>query len=468
MVFSSLPFVYFFFPLVFVLYFIIPNRIWRNVILLIASLLFYAWGEPKFIVLMLAATLCAWVGGLFIHRFSTNGRPGLKKLALAITVILLLCNLFVFKYLNFTVDNLNVLWGGSLSIPSIVLPIGISFYTFQILSYVIDLYRGKVRLQRNFFWLLLYVCFFPQLIAGPIVRYETVEEEILNRRETLDDAVAGTKRFIIGMAKKVLLSNGTAAIADFIYDTPLGAYGTAVYWIAIIAYTLHIYFDFSGYSDMAIGLGRIFGFHFLENFNYPYIARSVTDFWRRWHISLATWFRDYIYIPLGGSRVSKPRWILNTLIVWALTGFWHGANWNFLLWGLYSALFLLLEKFFLGRLLDKLPRIIQWLYTALAILVSMAIFRLTDLSQLAVTLKSMFTWQPTDWVTVIAANTALLESLVWLPLGILCMFPILPKLKFKDTTFGTLLSHGLHLALALICIIFIISSSYNPFIYFRF
>ena len=466
MVFSTTPFVWFFFPLVFVLYFVIPNRIWRNSILLLASLLFYAWGEPKFVLLMVAATLVAWVGGLLIHRFAE--RAGLKKLVFVITVVLLVGNLFVFKYLGFAAENLNVLFGGTLSVPKLILPIGISFYTFQILSYVIDLYRGNVGVQRNFFWLLLYVCFFPQLIAGPIVRYQTIEAEIMDRTETLEDAVTGIKRFIIGLAKKVLIANGTAAVAELIYTTSDPAFGTAVYWIAAVAYTLQIYFDFSGYSDMAIGLGRIFGFHFLENFNYPYLSRSITDFWRRWHISLSTWFRDYIYIPLGGNRVSRPRWIVNILIVWALTGIWHGASWNFLLWGLYYALLLLLEKLVLHKLLDKLPRVIGWVYAMFFVVLGWVLFNLTDFSQLLSALRLMFVWQSTDWVRTVAANSAILEGLVWLPLGILCMFPILPKLKFKDNALGTLLSHGLHLILAAICIVFILSSSYNPFIYFRF
>ena len=467
MVFSSMPFIYFLFPLAFVLYFMIPNRTWRNAVLLAASLFFYAWGEPKFVVTMVASTVVAWVGGLFIHRFTQNNRPSLRKLVYIITVVLLAGNLFVFKYLGFAAENLKILFG-DLSVPNLILPIGISFYTFQILSYVIDLYRGNVGVQRNFFWLLLYLCFFPQLIAGPIVRYQTVEEEIHNRTESLDDVVIGIKRFIIGLAKKVLIANGVAAIAEYIYANPKPAFGTAVYWIAAIAYTLQIYFDFSGYSDMAIGLGRMFGFHFLENFNYPYISTSITDFWRRWHISLSTWFRDYIYIPLGGNRVNKPRWIVNILVVWGLTGLWHGASWNFILWGLYYAVLLLLEKLLLHKLLDKLPRFIRWVYAMFLVVLGWVLFNLTDLSRLTDVLKSMFVWQSTDWLGVISGNSALLETIIWLPLGILCMLPILPKLKFKDTLFGTVLSHGLHLILAGICIIFIISSSYNPFIYFRF
>ena len=299
MVFSSITFVYAFFPLVAVAYYLSKNRVYRNVVLLLASLLFYSWGEPRFLLLMLAATLAAYCGGLLMERSTAH-----KRLILIVTVVLLVGNLFVFKYLNFFSENLSALFGWR-ALPKLTLPIGISFYTFQILSYVIDLYRGEIRVQRNYFYLLLYVSFFPQLIAGPIVRYETVEQEILERRESIDDVAAGLRRFILGLAKKVILANNIARIAETIYAGDSAVYGTTLYWLAAVAYALQIYFDFSGYSDMAIGLGRMFGFHFLENFDHPYTALSITDFWRRWHISLSTWFRDYVYIPLGGNRVKK-------------------------------------------------------------------------------------------------------------------------------------------------------------------
>ena len=299
MVFSSITFVYAFFPLVAAAYYLSKNRVYRNVVLLLASLLFYSWGEPRFLLLMLAATLAAYCGGLLMERSTAH-----KRLILIVTVVLLVGNLFVFKYLNFFSENLSALFGWR-ALPKLTLPIGISFYTFQILSYVIDLYRGEIRVQRNYFYLLLYVSFFPQLIAGPIVRYETVEQEILERRESIDDVAAGLRRFILGLAKKVILANNIARIAETIYAGDSAVYGTALYWLAAVAYALQIYFDFSGYSDMAIGLGRMFGFHFLENFDHPYTALSITDFWRRWHISLSTWFRDYVYIPLGGNRVKK-------------------------------------------------------------------------------------------------------------------------------------------------------------------
>ena len=465
MVFSSLTFLFFFFPVVCVLYFLCKNRVYRNVVLLIASLVFYSWGEPKYILLMLAATLAAYLGGLLIDHWRTS--PRRAKAACIVTSLLLVANLFVFKYLNFVVENLNLL-GLPVKLQQITLPIGISFYTFQILSYVIDLYRGQVRLQKNFFYLALYVCFFPQLIAGPIVRYQTVEHEIRGRQETLDDIDAGLRRFIIGLAKKVILANNIAVISETIYAADPAVFGSAMYWIAALCYALQIYFDFSGYSDMAIGIGRIFGFHFLENFRDPYAACSITDFWRRWHISLSSWFRDYIYIPLGGNRVSKGRWIRNILVVWGLTGFWHGAQWNFLLWGLYYAALLLLEKLLLHKWLEKLPRFFQWLYAMILVLVGWVMFNLTDFSQMLDALAMMFTFQATDWIGVIAADTSLLYGLIYLPLGILCCLPQWRRIRLDRSAGAQMVSRLAHLALLALCVIFLLSSTYNPFIYFRF
>lgn len=468
MVFSTLPFVYAFFPAVFLLYFVWNNRVWRNAVLLAASLVFYAWGEPRLLSLMLLATLAAYLGGLLMERWKNEQTR--KKTAFIVTVGLLVANLFVFKYLNFAADNLNLLLGGGLDLPDIALPIGISFYTFQILSYVIDLYRGKVAVQRNYCYLLLYVSFFPQLIAGPIVRYQTVEHEIRERRENLDDMAAGARRFIQGLAKKAVMANAAGALAETIYAGDPALYGTAMYWVAAVAYTLQIYFDFSGYSDMAIGLGRIFGFHFLENFDHPYIATSITEFWRRWHISLSTWFRDYIYIPLGGNRVGKPRWMLNIFIVWGLTGFWHGAQWNFLLWGLYYAVLLLTEKLWLQKLLDKLPKFVGWLYAMFFVVVGWVLFNLTDFSRLLAALGQMFTYHSTDWVGMAAADMSVLYGLFFLPLGLVWMLPMPQKLRLSDydSPAALAVNNLLHLALAGVCVVAIISSKYNPFIYFRF
>lgn len=468
MVFSTMTFLFFFLPLLLITYFLIPNRVYKNGVLLVFSLLFYGWGEPKYILLMLAASLVAYVGGLLICRFEGQQKPRARKAAFIVTVCLLVANLFVFKYLNFAVDNLNKLPGVALKLQEIALPIGISFYTFQILSYVIDLYRHEIRLQKNYFYLTLYVCFFPQLIAGPIVRYQTVEDEIQTRRETLADATYGLRRFAVGLAKKAVIANNVGAIAATVYEGDPAVFGTGWYWLAAVAYALQIYFDFSGYSDMAIGLGRIFGFHFLENFNYPYIATSITDFWRRWHISLSTWFRDYIYIPLGGNRVKKSRWIFNICVVWALTGFWHGAQWNFLLWGVYYAVLLLAEKLFLYKLLDKLPKLVRWLYTFGLVLIGWVLFNLTDLSRMLAALAHMFSFSFHSPLAAVAANSEVLYALVYLPLGILCMFPWAKKIKFKDTVLSNTLQNVACLILLLLSIVFIIGSTYNPFIYFRF
>ena len=464
MVFSSLTFLFLFLPLAVIPYYIWNNRTWRNGLLLVLSLFFYAWGEPKYVVMMVLASVIAYLAGL-----GMTASQGKKKIAIFLTaVVLIVLNLLVFKYTNFFWDNISGLFSMDKEIRQIALPIGISFYTFQILSYVIDLYFGRVALQRNFFHLLLYVSFFPQLIAGPIVRYSTIEEEILHRKESWEDVEAGLKRFILGLAKKVLLANNAAAIAEIIYNGNPEVYGTSMYWLAAFAYTMQIYFDFSGYSDMAIGLGRMFGFHFLENFNYPYVSKSATEFWRRWHISLSSWFRDYVYIPLGGSRVSKAKWVRNILVVWGLTGFWHGAEWNFILWGLYYAALLVLEKFVLGKVLDRLPVVIRWLYAFLVVNLGWVLFNLVDFSQLSHALHTMFLWQPTSLAQVLATDSAVLYGLLYLPVCFLLSFPVFPKLPRKEGPVWALVYDALYGILFLTCIVCIVSSVYNPFIYFRF
>lgn len=466
MLFSSLTFLYFFLPIVIVCYFAFRSRRWRNAVLLVSSLVFYSWGEPKYIFLMLASTFVAWLCGLGIGRFADAKKHSRRILVLSI--VLLIGSLAVFKYLNFFSDNLYVLGLIPKKLRHIALPIGISFYTFQILSYLIDLYRGKVEVQRSWLRFTLYVSFFPQLIAGPIVRYETVEREISSRSENWSDAVYGTRRFIIGLAKKVLIANNVAAVAEAVYAVGEPA-GTVAYWLAAVCYTFQIYFDFSGYSDMAIGLGRIFGFHFLENFDYPYISRSVTEFWRRWHISLSTWFRDYVYIPLGGNRVSKPRFMLNIMIVWALTGFWHGAQWNFLLWGLYYGLLLLCEKLFLKYLIAKLPSFLQWMYTMFFVVVGWVLFDLTDFAELKDALSLMFSFVSTDWTALLAADTSIVFSLLFVLPAAVFSFPIFKKLKVNDKSiFATAAVNACCFILLAACIVCIISSAYNPFIYFRF
>lgn len=468
MVFSSLSFVYAFFPLVVLLYFVCKNRVYRNAVLLLASLFFYAWGEPKYIVVMLCSVFCAYIGGLLIEYFKKKEKKKLSLWAMIVTTAVLVGFLLVFKYLNLFVDTVNSLLRLDITVREIVLPIGISFYTFQILSYVIDLYRGKVQLQKNFFNLLLYVCFFPQLIAGPIVRYETVELELKERKETWDDFVSGVEILILGLAKKVLLANNLAKVADGIYEQGIGNVGTLFAWVAVICYTFQIYFDFSGYSDMAIGLGRMFGFHFPQNFNYPYMATSVTDFWRRWHISLSTWFRDYIYIPLGGNRVKVGRHIFNILVVWALTGFWHGAQWSFLLWGLYYGVLLLIEKFLLAKVLKKVPKPVKWLYTFFLVIIGWVIFSNESIPEIAEVLKALFIPSGASAIKVLASNSNLVPSLISFPFAVVFAFPVAKKLIEGKGVVVTLVREVICVVLLGFCIISLLSSTYNPFIYFRF
>ena len=467
MVFSSQTFLFFFLPLA-GLCALIRSKPVQNALLLIASLIFYAWGEPKMVVLMVLVTLAAYGSGFAIVHF--EARPRAKKAVLIATVVVILGNLVVFKYFNFLCRTFSFL---GLTDPGIALPIGISFYTFQILSYVIDLYRGKIALQRNFFYLLMYVSFFPQLIAGPIVRYETVEQEIRARSVTMDDLAQGFRRFVVGLAKKLLLANQVAQVATIVYSGDPANYGSLMYWLAAVAYTLQIYFDFSGYSDMAIGLGRMFGFHFLENFNYPYISLSVTEFWRRWHISLSTWFRDYVYIPLGGNRRGRARTALNLAIVWALTGLWHGASWNFVIWGLYYGVLIILEKLVLADFREKLPGAAQHIAALLLIVVGWTVFYYTDMGCLGKHLGAMFGIGAaglSDPVTM-----AVIRKYTVLPLiAAIASLPILPRLKAwlgkheKLEGAADIVSLVCLTALMLLSMIFIVGQSYNPFIYFRF
>ena len=466
MVFSSLTFLYLLLPLAVVPYFLISNRRWRNFLLLAVSLLFYSWGEPKYLALLLAATAVTYAGTLAIAACPKGGAA--RHAVLVVTIVLLVADLMYFKYLGFFWENLGRILPLEGALPSIALPLGISFYTFQLLSYLIDVYRGQVDCQRNFFYLLLYVSFFPQLVVGPIVRYGTVADVLRERETSWDEVAAGLKRFILGLAKKVLIANQTAAVADLIYNGSPDIYGTSMYWLAAFAYTMQIYFDFSGYSDMALGLGRMFGFRFDENFDHPYVSLSATEFWRRWHISLSTWFRDYIYIPLGGNRVDRARWVRNILIVWILTGFWHGAQWNFILWGLYYAAFLLLEKLFLAKLLARLPVVVRWLYAFFVVDLGWVLFHLTDFDQLAHALHTMFVWQGTSFAQVLATDASILHGLVWLPLALVCSFPLLDRLPKRRGAAWALAADAVYGVLFLVCVAFILSSSYDPFIYFRF
>ena len=469
MLFSSTTFIFMFLTILLILYFPIKNIKYRNVILLIFSLIFYSWGEPKYIILMLLTVLVAYIFGLLIDKYRKNKRK--SKLFLIISIILILLNLFIFKYLDFSIGIINSIFKSNIGLTNLVLPIGISFYTFQILSYVMDLYRGKVGVQKNYFRLLLYVSFFPQLIAGPIVRYETVEKEISDRTVTINSFIKGFKRFILGLAKKVIIANNVAYFCDFVYSN-FSNYGSSILWVAAICYTLQIYFDFSGYSDMAIGLGKMFGFNFLENFNYPYISTSITDFWRRWHISLSSFFRDYVYIPLGGNRVNKIKFVRNIFIVWLLTGIWHGASYNFILWGLYYAILLLIEKLLTGKIIEKFPKVLKIIYSLFFIIIGWVIFRIENISELTQVIQKMFNFSSSDWTALFKSNMLLITSIPYIIAGIIFSSPIDKWFSKKvDDSNSVLLTIIEDIILGLLfgySIMLLVSSSYNPFIYFRF
>lgn len=469
MVFSSTVFLFAFLPLLLLFYFMASDK-WKNYVLLFFSLIFYAWGEPKFLPIMLFLVTLDYIFAVLIEKTSAKGW---KKFWLVATVASNIGLLAYYKYTMFILENVNGILGTSITIPTIVLPIGISFFTFQAMSYVIDVYRKDVPAQKNPFYVMLYVSLFPQLVAGPIVRYRTVEQEILKRHTSLEDMCEGLERFIIGFVKKIIISNNTGAVADAIYGA--SKIDASMAWLGVFCYTLQIYFDFSAYSDMAIGLGRIFGFHFEENFNFPYISKSITEFWRRWHISLSSWFRDYVYIPLGGNRCSKKRQIFNMLVVWSLTGIWHGASWNFICWGLYYFLFLVVEKYLLKDVLEKVPGILRHIYAFVVVMFGWAMFRADDLSQAWWIIKHMLRMHVTP--EGLAKTTMYLHQYgLYIALGILFSFPVYKKLKEKieaNTSKNTaIIWKGMHytgLLLAfLVGILYLVNSSYNPFIYFRF
>ncbi len=466
MLFSSLTFLFIFLPILIIIYFIAKDK-YKNYILLAASLLFYSWGEPKYILLMILSIIINYYIALLINK-SSNDK--VRKIMLLFSVVLNIGLLFGFKYLNFFITNINNI--GNISIPllNISLPIGISFYSFQILSYVVDVYKKDVKVQRNIFLLGTYISFFPQLIAGPIVRYSTIEQQLAHRKHSLEGVCNGIRRFIVGLGKKVIIANNAAIIADNIFNSNiLNQYGLLILIIGALSYTIQIYYDFSGYSDMAIGLGKIFGFTFLENFNYPYISTSITDFWHRWHISLSTWFRDYVYIPLGGNRCSKLKWIRNIIIVWLLTGFWHGASWNYIIWGLYYAIILLLEKLLIGKYIEKLPKIIQWLYAFILINIGWIIFRLENIEQLKIVFINIFTFKSSNIIDYLLKNYNIFNSFIFVIIGLIFMFPILKQIRLKKyiNVYSLLRDTGLIIIL-LLSIGALINNTYNPFIYFRF
>ncbi len=470
MVFSSLLFLFRFLPLVLGIYFLAPKKL-RNLVLFLASLVFYAWGEPVYVVLILLSTVVDYTAGRCVDYYQIKGMKNKAKRAVIASAVINLSLLCFFKYADFLILTVNRIFSLDIGTLELALPIGISFYTFQTMSYTIDVYRGEAKVQKNFITFGAYVSLFPQLIAGPIVRYQTVADELDERRETVDDFYSGIRRFVTGLGKKVLIANQVGELWAQTAAMSAGHLSTLTAWLGVAALTLQIYFDFSGYSDMAIGLGRMFGFHFLENFEHPYESKSITEFWRRWHISLGTWFREYVYIPLGGNRKGKLCQIRNLLIVWFLTGLWHGAAWNFVVWGLYFFVLLLMEKLFLGNILKKLPGVLQHLYTMLLVAVSWVIFSWGDCVSGSVYLKTMFgmdgcgLWDRTGMYLLLSFAVLLLIAAIGS-----CSLPLRlwnRLIESSDTRSAVFTALGV-IAVMVISVAFLVNSSYNPFLYFRF
>lgn len=464
MVFSSLVFMFVYLPITLLAYYLVPRQ-GRNIFLFIVNLIFYGWGEPKLVLLMVFNIFFNYIGGWLVDKYRADAKK--KKLFLILTCVLDIGILAVFKYTGMITETLNML--PFLNIPElqISLPIGISFYTFQTMSYVIDVYRDDAPVSKNFINFGTYVALFPQLIAGPIVRYRDVAEQLVNRRETLEMFTRGVKLFMVGLAKKVIIANTMGTLTTNIFATTdeNGVVGT---WVGMIAYTFQIYFDFSGYSDMACGLGNMMGFEFLKNFNYPYIAKSITDFWRRWHISLSTWFKEYVYIPLGGNRKGVKRQILNLLIVWGLTGLWHGAAYNFVLWGLYYGLLLILEKFVLKKYLDRLPSFVQHIYTLFIIIIGWGLFYFTDVGQLGEFMVDLF-----NFGNGICGNQAfnlIMSNLPMLIIAAVASTPLAATLytRFEHTRFMWILETLYCMGVLAVSTASLVNQSYNPFLYFRF
>ncbi len=473
MLFSSATFILYFLPAVLIIYYGLLKK-WRvaqNIFLTIASLFFYAWGEPRFVLVMLLSIVANWVFGLFVDTYKKKNKILGAKLAVAASVVFNLGILYIFKYLAFTGTIFSDLLGLGLDIPKITLPIGISFFTFQAMSYVIDVYRNKGEAQKSIMNVGLYISFFPQLIAGPIVRYETVAYEIKNRKENSTDFFDGFSLFIVGMAKKVLIANSLSVFADNAFNN-IGELSVAAGWFGAICYTFQIFFDFGGYSDMAIGLGKMFGFHFLNNFNYPYISLSISDFWRRWHISLGTWFRDYLYFPLGGSRVNKPRLIFNLLVVWFATGVWHGANWTFIIWGLMYFVLLALEKLtgLDKKKSGKVGNVFRWAYTMLFVILGWVIFRADSLTDAWNYIGVMFGAGANGLADIFVAKDVC-NSWIYLLAAVLFSTPIASVIKAKINCDKPALQISKSIAIIILFVLSfasVTSSSHNPFIYFNF
>ena len=461
MVFSSIPFLYYFLPAVLAVYFLTPDR-GKNAVLLLASLVFYGWGEPKLLMLMVFTIALFYGCGLAIGRAE---QQRWRKLWLIVSIVTSLGLLGLFKYADFFLSTFRDVTGWPIPLLKLALPVGISFYTFQCLSYTIDVYRGKVPAQRNPVTFGAYVSLFPQLIAGPIVRYADVVRELEHRTHSWENTALGLRRFLVGLGKKVLLADNFALLIRLFRES--GEPSVLFYWMYALAFSLNIYFDFSGYSDMAIGLGRVFGFHFPENFNYPYLSQSVTEFWRRWHISLGSWFRDYVYIPLGGNRVSRGRWVCNILVVWMLTGLWHGAAWNFVLWGLLFAALLLVEKWTPG--LPKLPSVLRRFGTLLAVMLSFVLFNAESLSQAGSDFACLFGFGGLPLVTA-QTRYYLTSCTVLFLVGMLGATPVVKAAaeRIGRTKAGNALELVMLLGLLLVCTAYLVDGSFSPFLYFRF
>lgn len=473
MIFSSLLFLFRFLPVVLVLYYLAPRPL-RNLVLLLCSLVFYAWGEPVYIILMIVSILVSYTGGILVDRFKTQGKRRAARAALLGSSVVSLSLLGFFKYADFLIGTVDSLTGAGINLLKIALPIGISFYTFQTMSYTIDVYRGEAKVQKNLISFGAYVTMFPQLIAGPIVQYKTIDRQLRTRKETAGQFAYGIHRFMIGLGKKVLLANNAGALWDTVSSMEHTQIPVVMSWIGLAAYTFQLYFDFSAYSDMAIGLGHMFGFRFLENFNYPYISKSITEFWRRWHISLSTWFRDYVYIPLGGNRVGIWKHIRNILVVWMLTGIWHGASWNFVLWGLYYGILLLIEKFVLGKYLKKLPGVFQHIYCMFFVMLGWNLFVFDDMSAGISFARALFGTYGAGFCSretlYLLYNNAVL--MVLLILGS-TQLParagnwICAKLRGKETIL-TIVKNVFYVGIFLLSVAWLVDASYNPFLYFRF
>ncbi|MBE5934761.1 MAG: MBOAT family protein [Lachnospiraceae bacterium] len=466
MLFSSITFLYVFLPIIVALYFIVPYKV-KNYVLLLASLIFYAWGEPKYIIIMIVQIILGYIFAIIIDKYRDKSSV---KYMLAMIVIVNLGFLVYFKYANFFIRTFGQVTGVSVNLLKIALPIGISFYTFQIVSYVIDVYRGTVALQKNPFYLATYISFFPQLIAGPIVRYVDVEKQLVERKSDFDKIAHGIRRFVLGLGKKVLIANTLGELCDIFRGS--SDLSVAYYWLYAISFTLHIYYDFSGYSDMAIGLGKIFGFDFIENFNYPYISKSITEFWRRWHMSLGTWFRDYVYIPLGGNRVSKAKFIRNIIIVWFLTGFWHGADWNFIIWGCYFAIFLLIEKFFLIKKLENM-KVFNHIYVMFVVIIGFVIFNATSMNQVISDIGGLIGIGELPFVSSEFLYYIRSYGLV-LIIAIIGATPLPKKVvhiinsKANGNKLLNLLEPLVMLIIMILITAYLVDGSFNPFLYFRF